>query len=139
MITNDVIGLAGDWFAVVVATLAYFVLGALWFTPLFGKAWDVAVGFDRPKGHRFGAIYYVTPLVSSLIVSIATDALIRALDLVADAVAFGVLVGIGYAAAVSVNNAVTPNTPRPLLFGTGTGGYHVVGIVLVSVIITKLG
>ena len=30
------------------AGAAYFALGGLWFTPLFGKQWDRAVGFQRP-------------------------------------------------------------------------------------------
>jgi hypothetical protein len=27
---------------------AFFMLGGLWFTPLFGKQWDKAVGFNLP-------------------------------------------------------------------------------------------
>lgn len=29
-----------NWFAVGLAGLAYYLLGAAWFTPLFGRAWD---------------------------------------------------------------------------------------------------
>ena len=29
-----------DWLPIALATIAVFVLGALWFTPLFGRAWD---------------------------------------------------------------------------------------------------
>ncbi len=47
-----------NWLAVAAATLAYYLLGALWFTPLLGASWDRAVGFERPKGHRFPPIYY---------------------------------------------------------------------------------
>jgi len=36
------------------------------------------------------------------------------------------------AAAISVNNGLTPHTPRPFLFGAVTGGYRLVGIVMVS-------
>ena len=46
------------------------------------------------------------------------------------------IVGLGVAAAVSVNNALTPHTPHPFtVFGAVTGGYHFVGIVIVSAIV----
>ena len=35
-----------NWLAVVVGTLAFFVVGAVWYTVLFGKAWQKAVGLD---------------------------------------------------------------------------------------------
>jgi len=126
-----------NWLAVAAATLAYYLLGALWFTPLLGASWDRAVGFERPKGHRFPPIYYVVPLVSSLLVSSATAILVAALDLVdlTDALILALVVGLGYAAAVSVNNVLTPTTPRPVLLGAVTGSYHVVGILVVTTIL----
>jgi hypothetical protein len=54
-------------------------------------------------------------------------------------VLLGIIVGIGYAASISVNNAVTPHTPRPFRLGAITGGYHVVGIVIVSTIVVTFG
>lgn len=127
-----------NWLGVAVATVGYYLLGALWFTPLFGKAWDAAVGFDRPKGNRFPAVYYVVPLACAFAVAIATAVLVEHLDVAAptQAVVFGTIVGLGYAAAVSFNNAVAPNTSRPALLGAVVGGYHVAGIILVSVIVT---
>ncbi|MDQ4137922.1 MAG: DUF1761 domain-containing protein [Actinomycetota bacterium] len=129
-----------DWLAVLLATLAYYVLGALWFTPLFGRAWDRAVGFTRPRGHRFGPLYYLAPLLGCAAATVATAVLVAALGVeqFADAVALGLLVGLGYATAVSVTNAVTPTTPHPLLLATVAGGYHVVGLVLVSVLLVAL-
>lgn len=126
-----------NWFAVAAATLAYYFLGALWFTPLFGAAWDHAVGFERPKDYRFPPIYYVIPLITSLLVSSATGVLVAALDVVApiEALVLALVLAFGYAAAVSVTDAVTPSTPRPLLLGAVTGGYHVVGIFVVTAIL----
>jgi hypothetical protein len=40
--------------AIIVATVANFILGFLWYTPLFGKAWAKEMGYDMnvkpPKG-----------------------------------------------------------------------------------------
>lgn len=130
-----------NWLAVLLAALAYYLLGALWFTPLFGRAWDRAVGFTRPRGHRFGPLYYVAPLLGCAAATVATAILLAALDAeqLGDGVALGLLVGVGYAAAVSLTNAVTPTTPRPLLLAAVAGGYHVVGLVLVAVLLVALG
>lgn len=131
----DITGL--NWLAIIVATLAYFILGALWFTPLFGKAYDKALETKRAKGQKWPAIYYVGPFLSALVTTFATAILIYALgiEMLADAIWLGLIVGIGYALSVSVNNAINPKTPHPLLYGLVTGGYHVVGITLVAAII----
>ena len=38
--------------AIVVATVANFVLGFLWYTPLFGKAWAKEMGVDLTTGAK---------------------------------------------------------------------------------------
>lgn len=130
-----------NWFAVALATLAYFVLGALWFTPLFGRAWDRSLGIDRRRGERYPPIYYVVPFASSVLVSVATAVLVAAtgVDGWADAALLGLVVGIGYSAAVTFTNAVTPTTPHPIAFAAITGSYHVVGAILAAIIIETMG
>ena len=125
-----------NWLGVAVGALAYYMLGALWFTPLFGKAWDRSIGHDRPKAERFGVAYYVVPLVSAVLVSVMLGIVLAASKPggLADAMLIGLMVGVA-AAAVSINNALTPHTPRPYLFGAVTGGYHLVGITVAAVLI----
>lgn len=125
-----------DWLAVVVATLAYYLLGAVWFSPLLGRAWDRSIGHDRATGGRFGTAYYVVPLVSALVVTVALAVVLTVLapPTAGEAVVVGLAAGCAVA-AVSVNNALTPHTPHPFLLGAVTGGYHVVGIALVAAIL----
>ncbi|WP_026481751.1 DUF1761 domain-containing protein [Agromyces subbeticus] len=129
-----------NWLAVGLATIASFVLGALWFTPLFGRQWDRSLGIERRKGDRYPLLYYVVPLVSSLLMAIATAVLVDAIgiDGLADAALLGLVVGVGYSAAVTVTNAVTPVTPHPLMFALITGSYHVVGAVASAIIIVAM-
>jgi hypothetical protein len=129
-----------NWLAVTLSTLAYFVLGALWFTPLFGRAWDRSLGIERKRGERYPALYYVMPFVSSVLVSVATAVLVRAIGVegLADAALLGLVVGIGYSAAVTFTNAVTPTTRHPLAFAAITGSYHVAGTVIAAVIIATM-
>lgn len=126
-----------NWLAIILATLAYFILGAIWFTPLFGKAYDRALDSKRAKGQKWPAIYYAGPFVSALVTTVATAVLLYAMRVgqMSDALILGLVVGVGYAMSISFNNAINPRTPRPLLYGAVTGGYHVVGIVVVAAII----
>ncbi len=41
--------LAINWLAVVAATISAFILGGLWYGPLFGKAWMVQTGITEEK------------------------------------------------------------------------------------------
>lgn len=128
------------WWSVVLAGLAYYVLGALWFTGLFGSAYDAATGIARSHSQRWPLIYYVGPLLGSLVVASATAILTHALDVrqIADAIWLGLVVGAGYSASVSFTNAITPNMKRPLLFGVVTGSYHLLGAIISAVIIVAL-
>ena len=56
-----------NWLAVIVAALAYFVIGALWYAPpVFGKAWMAAGGMTVEPGDGPGpAISLVTTTFES--------------------------------------------------------------------------
>jgi hypothetical protein len=127
--------------AVALAALAYYVLGAVWFTPLFGRAWDRAIGYDRPakRGH-FGVDYYLVPLGSAVFVSAAIGLILAASTVrdLAGSLTIGLTIGFGIALPLSINNALTPHTPRPYVLGLVTGGYHLVGIVVATAIIAAL-
>ncbi|WP_147916655.1 DUF1761 domain-containing protein [Ruania zhangjianzhongii] len=125
-----------NWLSLALAALAYYLLGAAWFTPLFGTTWDRAIGHVRSRGSRFSLGYYLVPLISAALVSVALGVVIAAVapDGLGEAILIGLVIGIAVA-AVSVNNALTPHTPHPYLFGAVTGGYHLVGIVIASAII----
>lgn len=126
-----------NWFAVGLAGLAYYLLGAAWFTPLFGKTWDDSIGYSRSKATKFGPDYYIVPLVSAVMVALALGLILTALApaTIWEYLSIGGVIGLGVAGAVSVNNALTPHTPHPYLFGAVTGGYHFMGIIIVSAVI----
>jgi len=131
---------SGVWAAAVTA-LIYFVLGAAWFTPLFGRAWDRSIGHDRSAtGGRFPVAYYVVPLVSAVVACTVIAVLV--LRMPAVGLGGGALVGAGVGAAIaaaSVTNALTPHTPRPFLLGAVTGGYHLVGCTIAGAVVGAFG
>lgn len=122
--------------SILIAGIAYFAIGGLWFTPLFGKQWDKAVGFERPIKWRPSTIYYIGPLVGCLIASFAMSILfgIAQPESLQNAVVLGLVCGVGFGATITSVNAISPNMPRPGLYALVTGGYHAVGLVLVSAI-----
>lgn len=124
------------WLGVLGATVGIYLLGGLWFTPMFGRAWDRGVGVSRRPGERFGLTYYVVPLVGAAGAAYALAFLVVAADVAAvgDALVLGVVVGVGVGLTVSFTNALTPRTARPLLYGLVTGCYHVVSAVVAAVV-----
>ncbi|MBI3561829.1 MAG: DUF1761 domain-containing protein [Gammaproteobacteria bacterium] len=116
---------------------AYFALGGLWFTPLFGRHWDKAVGFERPPKWRPSAIYYIGPLLGCLVAAFATSYLAQLAQAqsLADYLRVGLLVGLGYGATITTVNAIAPNMPRPSLYAAVVGSYHLIGLVLCAAVI----
>lgn len=127
------------WLAVLLATCGSYVLGGLWFTPLFGRMWDRSIGYERTRGRPFGPAYYVVPLVCSFVASLITAALAVALNAHGwtEALLLGAILGVGFA-VVSVNNAVAPNVPHPFLFGSVVGGYHLTSCILVAMVVVGM-
>lgn len=119
------------------AGFAYFALGGLWFTPLFGKQWDKAVGFERPPNWRPSAVYYIGPLLGCLVAASATSYLaqLAQAQLLTDYLKIGISVGIGYGATITTVNAIAPNMPHPELYAAVVGSYHLVGLVLCAAVL----
>jgi len=59
-----------NWLAIVAAAAAYFALGAIWFGPLFGKAWQKGTGLTDEdlktgnQGKMFGTVFIMSVIVS---------------------------------------------------------------------------
>jgi hypothetical protein len=48
-----------NWLAVLVAAIATFVLGGLWYGPLFGRIWRAAEGQTEPPAKQRFALFAV--------------------------------------------------------------------------------
>jgi hypothetical protein len=136
--TIDISGI--NWLAVLVGAVAYFVIGAAWFTPaVFGRPWMAAIGWDgsRPRP-EMNPLSYAGPAIFYLIASAATALLAKATstDTVQEGVVLGLVVGVGYALTVTATDAVfDPNKPKPWTWFAISGAYHVVSLILVGMII----
>lgn len=131
-----------NWLAVIVAALAYFAIGAVWYAPpVFGKAWGAAGGFSLPEpGSRPSAAIYVTPLIGSALSAIALGMIAKAsdTDTFQEGIVLGLVVAIGFAITIALVTAQFETTkPKPMVWGAINGGYHVVGNLLAAIIVAS--
>ena len=84
-----------NWFAVVVAGVSAFILGGVWYGPLFSKRWQLLVELsDEEIASGNPVIRFGLSFVMTLIVSIALAAVMPSL-LSAPALLNGMLLGAG--------------------------------------------
>jgi hypothetical protein len=110
------------WIAVMAATLAFTVLGAIYFMALVPKQYLYVTGRENlPQEEQkvSGAIFVVGPMLCSLVIAIADALLIRALGItsLADALVLGLVVGMGFLVPMTFTIAINPLFPRPLQYG----------------------
>lgn len=128
-----------NWLAIVVATVAYWILGAIWYAnSVFGRAWQRASGTELAEGYRPGPGLYIGTLIANFLTVMATAMLAVATGStdVSDAIVLGVVVGIGYAVALLLLGAVTETKPNAGVWFTINAGYHLVGVLGSALIVT---
>ena len=126
-----------NWIGVAVAFFAYFFVGALWFTALFSKPYKLSLGRENEPEQKPAPIFIIGPAICTFFVTLTTAILMHALDFdsYADAFEFGIVIGIGYLVANTVNIAINPNMPRPLFYSLISGTYHLTGILMACLIL----
>lgn len=128
-----------NWISVAIAFVAYFMLGALWFTLFFPTPYKRSLGKENETLPN-KPIFIIGPALCSLVITIATAVLVYALQITTfgAAIQFGLLIGFGFLVANTVNIAINPNIPRPILYGIISGSYHLAGILIVNVILIAM-
>lgn len=131
-----------NWLAVVVAAIAYFAIGAIWYArPVFGTIWGDAGGFPLPeRGEGPGAAIFVTPLIGSVLAAIALAMIAKATDTdtFVEGIALGLIVAIGFAVSISLVTAqFESQKPKPLVWGAVNAGYHAVGTLIAAIVVAS--
>ncbi|PBQ30891.1 hypothetical protein CNR22_03565 [Sphingobacteriaceae bacterium] len=125
------------WLGVLAAFVPYFMLGALWFTVFFKKQYLISLGKENAPQQKPAAIFIIGPAICCLVITVATALLLYALEVSSYSLSIelALVVGIGFLVANTVNIAINPNIPKPLLYGFISGTYHLAGILLVCVVL----
>lgn len=130
-----------NWLAVILGGVVYFALGAVWFTPVtFGKAWQRSMGWDSTEDQpNMGPALYIGPLITCLLASVAVGMIAKATGSTTfgDGIVLGLVVGVGISAAVLfVTGVFDPKKPQAMTWFAITAGYHLVGLLIASVIVS---
>ncbi|HKO78772.1 MAG TPA: DUF1761 domain-containing protein [Chitinophagaceae bacterium] len=127
-----------NWLAVLVAAIAYFMLGAIWYSKaLFGAKWAVAVGInmnDPDKGKGMAKMMIGT-FVLILVTCIGLALLVNRLDLTlfVSAVKLSLITGICFATTAVSISFIYESRPTALYFIDC--GYHLVGHIAAAIIL----
>ena len=123
-----------NWLAVLLATASAFVLGGLWYGPLFKNAWCRENGTDPnapPAGHP--ARIFGIAILSALVAAVAFAAYLGPAPALSAALQAGVLVGLGWVAtSFGINYAFAGRSLKLWLID---GGYHVLQFALYGLIL----
>ena len=130
-----------NWLAVIVGGVIYFALGALWFSNvLFARPWQRSIGWDpAQQPPAMNPTFYVVPLITYLVIATAIAMLASATgsDTFGEGIVLGLLIGVGLSAMHTLGDAVfDPNKPQPYTWFAITAAYHLIGILIVSVLVS---
>lgn len=100
-----------NWLAIIVATVAGFIIGAIWYGPLFGDAWLSAIGKTADQIQPSPAPFVIS-FFTALITAIVLAMLISALNIstLGGGVVLGLLVGVGFIATAMASDAAFGDT-----------------------------
>ena len=126
-----------DWLHILVAALAYFVLGAIWYSPLFGKQWIAyqKIDMNDPEAKKGAATIMIFSFIWMIFTTIGLAILVYRLDLTTamSGIKLGLLTGVCFSfAAISVTYLYIK---KPLGLHLIDGLYHVVGQIAAAVIL----
>ncbi|MBK5278900.1 MAG: DUF1761 domain-containing protein [Bacteroidia bacterium] len=133
--------------AILVAVAANFVLGFIWYTPLFGKAWAKEMGFDtsvKPSGGEMakGMIFMVIGnffLAYVFAHNIAAWSFVPGMDEMSKTASImntTIFTWLGFYLPVDIG-IVTWEKKSWKLFGINTG-YHFVMLLVAAIILTMM-
>ena len=121
------------WLAVIAAAVSAFLLGGLWYGPLFLKPWAKAAGIDPNASSGHPAKVFGTAFACSLLAAAALAFVLPATAGIAHGAMLGALVGLFFVAtSFGINYAFSQ---RPAVLWLIDGGYHVAQFALYGLIL----
>ncbi|MCY3773741.1 MAG: DUF1761 domain-containing protein [Gemmatimonadetes bacterium] len=120
--------------AVIVATAVGFIIGGIWYGPLFGDAWMSAIGKTADQIQPSPAPFVIS-FFTALITAIVLAMLINALNIstLGGGVVIGLLVGVGFIATAMASDAAFGDTGLKLWLIQS--GYRVLYSVVMGAIL----
>lgn len=125
-----------NYLAVIVAAVAYLIIGWLWYSPLFGAAWMKGIGKTKEQvAAGASALNYILALIFGFIASygIARIMVWSGRNSITDGIMIGLVVSICFVLATLFMNDTFEKRPVGLTFINVL--YHIVSLVVAGIII----
>lgn len=91
---------SANWLAIVLAAVSNFLVGGIWYGPLFGRAWMAECGFNEEDLKKRNLVTtFGGALTLALVSSVILEALIPLTATVFDGLVIGATIGIGFVAS----------------------------------------
>jgi hypothetical protein len=126
-----------NWLAILVATIAWFAFSAIWYSvPPLSKAWQRASKVDMTSEGPPLALLFIPTLIGYFVTTVVIGLIIEALGTteVGDAVALGVVLGIGFGAVGALVSQVYEQ--KGSIYWLINGINAIIAYVIVAVILT---
>ncbi|MFL5762782.1 MAG: DUF1761 domain-containing protein [Bacteroidia bacterium] len=125
-----------NYLAILVSALIYFIIGALWYSMLFRKQWVQLIGLKPEQMQNGSKIVFLYTFLAEIVIVFAMAFIIWILgtpDCVS-AIKVGLFFSVCFTATVlAINNWYGMRSMKLTLIDAG---YHIVGIVFASIILT---
>ena len=126
-----------NWLAVLAGAIAYFIVGAIWYSALFRNAWIKASGvkIDDPNAKKGMAALMITSFITILITTIGLAILISRIGSTGwmTGCKVGLIAGICFSGATICNSYLFEK--RPLALSAINSFYNIVGCVIAGIIL----
>ena len=122
-------------FAIIICTIFYWVLGALWFSPfLFGKIWSKALGKNPDDlGPNLKQVLgsFIVNLVATVMIAILLE-LIGSYN-VLTGLLVGLLIGVGFVFTVDFYDVIFEQ--KSIIAYLIDSGYHAISFIIIGIIL----
>lgn len=126
-----------NWLAILVASLAYFALGAIWYSALFSKQWVALnnVDVNAPDAKKGMVQTFVTSILMNIVTSTALYVLMRGMEIhgLMNGIKMGLLCGFAFSTMTMAMGLMY--LKKPFMLYVIECGYQLAGIVLAGAII----
>lgn len=127
-----------SWLAVVVAAVAWFVLGAAWYiNPVIARKWQQAGGIEVPEDGEPNPLIFLLTFLAYMVASAVTAFLAGAIGIsgAGEGAVLGLALGIGYALTGAAVTAIYDTKPDPFGWFWINGVFNLIGLTAVGAVI----
>ena len=125
---------------VLAASAFGFVFGGVYFGALVPRPYARALGREPVPATRPNMLTILVPFACNVVMIVTTAAVMRMVGIatLADALAFGLVIGVGYLLSMCMTIAINPNFPRPFAYTLVNAPYFLISSLVTTTLLFLL-